>query len=666
MHHRQKKEVPADPGISCLCSISRSSRIQHEKVNQKSFTKLANRLVKKYDIPQAAIPNLTSKRSTAFIRHLVHRRFNLKDIQLQDFDDMVKDVLKEDHATANDLIQTLLEYSVPEAKKWVDYIFEELGLIISVNLPELSPDVPANNDEWADWDAECSSSTPVPYYTLKPPVDQVIWIDTPEACRECFHRIEQERLVGLDAEWKVVFDYAPPRVALLQVAITDQVFLLDMIALCDAFQKQDLGFLLMNLMQNESIIKLGYGFDADMKVLSKQFQACKSITDEVKNLIDFDYFHHSVLPNHLYLCCNHHNGMPIKSSLNGLVEMILGQPLDKREQFSNWERRPLNQSQLVYAALDAYCLLELFWSLEEQAPNFGADVLELLKPLKQGVKAKSNKSGRRKKAKAQRSRIQGAISSYLQDQEASASIDAIAGDAKCSTKEESLCSLPARSSIPVTPASQFRVVVDTMLQGLGKHMRQCGVDCAVLDNKQDHAECVRLSLKEDRVILTRGKVFDQLRQYVPKERIYKVVEEKPIKQLQEVFGFFNVDVEESDIFSLCQHVIRKHEMYLQICNNGDFIEVPTEFMVTMLDGNSRDVVTLGNYRLDMTSGTILGASANVRLQLDHVPREVPPRVCLFYGCVSCGKIYWDGSHLGRAVSGKFRDILGMRVTQSQY
>ena len=89
-------------------------------------------------------------------------------------------------------------------------------------------------------------------------------------------------------------------------------------------------------------------------------------------------------------------------------------------------------------------------------------------------------------------------------------------------------------------------------------------------------------------------------------------------------------------------------------------------MASMLEGNSRDVVTLGHYRLDMTCGAILSASANVQLQLDHVPREIPPRVHMFYGCVTCGKIYWDGSHLGRAVSGKFRDILGMKKTQSQY
>lgn len=59
-------------------------------------------------------------------------------------------------------------------------------------------------------------------------------------------------------------------------------------------------------------------------------------------------------------------------------------------------------------------------------------------------------------------------------------------------------------------ADKLKFVCDTMLQGLGKKLRRCGIDTAILENNQDHMECVRLAQDEDRYILTRGCVFNKV------------------------------------------------------------------------------------------------------------------------------------------------------------
>jgi len=51
---------------------------------------------------------------------------------------------------------------------------------------------------------------------------------------------------------------------------------------------------------------------------------------------------------------------------------------------------------------------------------------------------------------------------------------------------------PARKREPIPPQS-LRVVVDTMLQGLGQHLRCCGVDVVILDNNGDHARAAEVT-----------------------------------------------------------------------------------------------------------------------------------------------------------------------------
>ncbi|KAI6242728.1 putative exonuclease mut-7-like protein [Aphelenchoides fujianensis] len=63
--------------------------------------------------------------------------------------------------------------------------------------------------------------------------------------------------------------------------------------------------------------------------------------------------------------------------LSALCEAILGLPLDKMEQCSDWARRPLRMNQIRYAALDSYSQLMIYDRCAEWARALGLNIQEI-------------------------------------------------------------------------------------------------------------------------------------------------------------------------------------------------------------------------------------------------------------------------------------------------
>lgn len=63
--------------------------------------------------------------------------------------------------------------------------------------------------------------------------------------------------------------------------------------------------------------------------------------------------------------------------------------------------------------------------------------------------------------------------------------------------------LPPRTT-PTTP-QELAVVVDSMLQGLGKQLRSCGVDVRILENYEDHEKAIEVGINTKLLLGRNGR-----------------------------------------------------------------------------------------------------------------------------------------------------------------
>lgn len=150
-----------------------------------------------------------------------------------------------------------------------------------------------------------------------------------------------------------------------------------------------------------------------------------------------------------------------------------------------------------YLALDAYCLLLVYEKLFHVIRNLNLTFDEVLKKtlstsLKVVNEKKSNKAAHIVKQQV----LQKAFVIFV------FAFDFFCGPVRCSCLEVLLNIIfafypsflqMAPSYYPKTPVSEFKVVVDNMLHGLGKYLRLCGADVAFLDNDDDHMQAVQVS-----------------------------------------------------------------------------------------------------------------------------------------------------------------------------
>ncbi|XP_055576384.1 exonuclease mut-7 homolog isoform X2 [Falco cherrug] len=520
------------------------SRYKPDKFNRKMLSKLVFRLLDRFNVDPAVCPNVINQRHLRTLNYLFYKRFVEKTMTQENWIDHVQSTVGENRWLQGHLIQLLISHcDLNTAARWAQHCSlpkELLPCGVADELQKLQIQERVEEAAKLDNDGESKKKD---YYQLPIPRANIHFLQTWEETLQCWEKVLRPgQVVGIDMEWRPSFGMiGKPRVSLLQIALKDEVFLLDLPRLLEQAEaegeKEKLPRFIQMLYSDAAITKLGYGMSGDLSSLAATCSALKDMDKKAQGVVDLLTVDKQLQKSSVDWKKGGQKGSvlspeqsyedrgfrQLEKGLSLLVQHVLGKPLDKTEQLSNWEKRPLREEQILYAASDAYCLLEIYEKLCKDPASFGlsSDLTESLVG-KPSVKLRAEKQ--------------------LNKQEAPSP-----SGQQCEGSKETSC--PAA---PISP-KEFSVVCDNMLQGLGRYLRCLGVDVRMLENEDDHRKAAEIARQEGRVILTSGLPYQTLQSQVAEGRCFSVnCSEKAKEQALQVLKHFNVQVSLADIFSRCQ------------------------------------------------------------------------------------------------------------------
>ena len=149
----------------------------------------------------------------------------------------------------------------------------------------------------------------------------------------------QQPFVGVDTEWGLNGEIP----SVVQLAIPQHAWVID-----TATPNPDARAFFRWLFQHEGVPFLGFAFSPDADKLTELMKDENGETIREIQVIDLQK-----------LAMLHVGAKGHTPGLKSVAAMWLGVHLDKTEQCSDWDRRPLSESQMRYAAADAMVLLDI-------------------------------------------------------------------------------------------------------------------------------------------------------------------------------------------------------------------------------------------------------------------------------------------------------------------
>lgn len=355
--------------VSSDCKNQKATNAKNMR-DPKVICDTIGKLLKRFGLSSSVCPNFRKTRTIGGLRFMFYKYFTVKDMPKSAFYSLIDDALKDYPEISNNLLKLFIRYNDLDGAVYyatkLKVSDEDIPYAVRDHM-QMYPELVEANQHRVD-EGQLSQIRPeeeaTGCYSLTLSDEDIILVDSLAVFEECAGLLRASPVVSVDAEWKPIFGSGPDeQAALLQFATATKVYLLDLIVLQPLLQDyhwQSIG----ELFSNPQIHKLGYGIKSDYKVLSGLHPEVKKGIQCSKNVTDLDIRKGVLLeryPNIFSHADEKHKG------LSDMVYRCFGLPLDKREAFSNWAARPLNKSQIAYAALDARSLIDIYNHLNERA-----------------------------------------------------------------------------------------------------------------------------------------------------------------------------------------------------------------------------------------------------------------------------------------------------------
>lgn len=253
-------------------------------------------------------------------------------------------------------IKAITELKLEHEQEFMSFLLRAPPMTIEMH-PELMDSMAQDNS--------------IEYVQIPVPEDKVVVVDSDESVALAYEVLTSESVdaVGIDAEWRpdAGSGFVQSKCSVLQLACQGYAFVFDLMEL----SMSDLEELFRHVFASRSITKLGFGLDGDIKRLRWSFPDANCF-DEFLNVLDFSIDDKQRQDHSIHVTTTKTasaDKLKLRRRQKGLsayAQEVLGLPLNKQQQRSDWERRPLSSAQVAYAALDAYVLLMIYYQQQLQ------------------------------------------------------------------------------------------------------------------------------------------------------------------------------------------------------------------------------------------------------------------------------------------------------------